>query len=43
MEPREKDKAISTVRKVFEEAERALDLALSAGVLVSRVEDHTQD
>ena len=43
VEPREKEKAISIVRKVFEGAEKAMDLAFSAGVLASKVEDHTQD
>ena len=35
VEPREKDKAISIVRQVFEDTEKALDLAVSAGVLAS--------
>ena len=42
VEPREKDKAISIVRKVFEDTEKALDVAFSAGVLVSKMEDHAQ-
>ena len=46
MEPGEMEKAISMVREVFKEAEQALDLAIVAGVLESRVnvvEDYTQD
>ena len=46
MELGEMEKAISMVREVFKEAERALDLAFAAGVLASKVngaENHTQD
>ena len=43
VEPREKDKAISIVRKVFEDTEKALDVAFSAEVLISKVEDHAQE
>ena len=46
MEPGEMEKAISMVREVFKEAERALDLTFAAGVLASKVngvENHTQD
>ena len=35
-ESREKTKALSMVRKVFEDTKQALDVAFSAGVLVSK-------
>ena len=40
------EKAISLVREVFEEAERALDIAFAAGVLARKAngaEDHIQN
>ena len=43
VEPSEKDKAKSEVRKVFEETEKTLDAAFLAGVLASKVGYHAQD
>ena len=46
VESGEKEKAMSLVREIFQEAERALDLVFSAGVLTSKVhgaEDQAQD
>ena len=43
MEPGEMEKAISMIREVFKEAERALDLAFAAEVLASKAENQAQD
>ena len=43
VEPSEKDKAKSEVRKVFAETEQTLDAAFSAGLLASKEGYHAQD
>ena len=43
VEPNKKDNAKPQVKKVFEETEKTLDAAFSAGVLASKVGYHAQD
>ena len=42
-EPREKNKALYIVRKVFEDTEQALDVAFLVRVFASKTEDHAQE
>ena len=42
-EQREKTKALSMVRKVFEDTKQALDVAFSAGVLASKTQNHAHE
>ena len=43
VEQREKTKALSMVRKVFEDTKQALDVAFSAGVIASKTQNHAQE
>ena len=42
-EPREKNKALYIVRKVFEDTEQALDVAFAVRVFASKTEAHAQE